>query len=113
MPDQDLPVVFAYITTGNLEEGERIGRALVEEGLAACTNLLPGMRSIYRWKGAVEQAEEVVLIAKTRADRFDSLAARVRALHSYDTPCVVALPVTAGSAPYLRWIASESTQPHD
>lgn len=113
MPDQDVPVVFAYVTASSMEEAGRIGRALVEEGLAACVNLLPGMRSIYRWQGAVEQAEEVVLVAKTRSDRFDSLAARVRALHSYDTPCVVALPVTAGSAPYLRWIAAESARPQD
>lgn len=108
MPDQNVPVVFAYVTASSLEEAERIGHTLVEERLAACANLLPGMRSIYRWQGAVEQAEEVVLIAKTRADRFDALAARVTALHSYETPCVVALPVSTGAAPYLAWIAGES-----
>jgi periplasmic divalent cation tolerance protein len=75
--------VFVYITAASGDEAHRIARALVEERLAACVNMLDGMTSVYRWNGAVEQASEVVLIAKTRADRFDRLAARIRELHSY------------------------------
>ncbi len=101
-------LVFVYMTAGSVGEAERIGRALVEERLAACVNILPGMRSIYRWEGAVESGEEAVLIAKTRADRFEALKARVRALHSYAVPCIVELPIGRGDAPYLDWLARES-----
>lgn len=101
-------LVFVYMTAGSPEEAERIGRTLVEERLAACVNLLPGMRSIYRWQGVVETGEEVVLIAKTRADRFDALRARVRDLHSYAVPCIVELPLGRGDAPYLDWLARDS-----
>lgn len=97
--------VFAYITCPSPAEAERLGRALVEERLAACVNLLPGMRSIYRWQGAIESADEVVLIAKTLRSRSGALTRRVTALHPYSCPCVVLLPVTGGSAPYLRWLA--------
>jgi len=90
------------------ETGRRIARALVEERLAACVNVLPGVRSVYRWKGAVEEASEVLLIAKTRADRSAALASRVRALHPYELPEVVVLPVTDGSRAYLRWVVAES-----
>lgn len=100
--------VFAYITCPSLAEAERLGRALVEERLAACVNLLPGMRSLYRWQGAIESADEVVLIAKTLRTRAGALTRRVIALHPYSCPCVVLLPVTGGSAPYLRWLAEGS-----
>ena len=101
--------VFVYVTTSSLEEARAIGRRLVEERLAACANLLPGMESIYRWQGGIETAQETVLIAKTRAGLVDQLSARVRELHSYDCPCVVALPITAGNPAYLRWIGAETT----
>ncbi|AWK85337.1 divalent-cation tolerance protein CutA [Azospirillum thermophilum] len=100
----DEPVVLAYITAGSREEALRIGRALVEERLAACANILDGMTSVYRWKGVVEQADEAVLIAKTRRSLFDRLAARVRDLHSYDVPCVIELPVERGDPGYLGWL---------
>ena len=101
-------VALLLITAPDEETGRRIARALVEERLAACVNLLPGIRSIYRWRGAVEEAAEVLLIAKTRADRTAALASRVRALHPYELPEVVALPVTDGSRAYLRWVVAES-----
>ena len=100
--------VFVYMTAGSREEAGRIARTLVQERLAACVNLLPGMQSIYRWNGAIEEADEIVMIAKTRADRFDALADRVRSLHSYDVPCIVELPLGRGNAPYLDWLARES-----
>ncbi|MFC7332170.1 divalent-cation tolerance protein CutA [Rhodocista pekingensis] len=108
MESNDGAVVFVYMTAGSPEEADRLGRTLVEERLAACVNILPEMRSVYRWQGAVETAAEVVLIAKTRADRFEALAARVRTLHSYATPCIVELPLGRGDAPYLDWLVRES-----
>ncbi|HEX5064565.1 MAG TPA: divalent-cation tolerance protein CutA [Myxococcota bacterium] len=101
-------VVALLLTAPDEETGRRIARALVEERLAACVNVLPGVRSIYRWKGAVEEASEVMLVAKTRASRAAALAARVRALHPYELPEVLALPVTDGSQAYLRWVVAES-----
>ena len=103
-----MDLVFAYITAGSPDEAARIGRALVEERLAACVNILPGMTSIYRWEGAVETAAEAVLIAKTRADLFERLTARVRELHSYAVPCVVELRVGRGNPDYLDWLQRES-----
>ncbi len=100
--------VFVYMTAGSREEAERIGRALVEERLAACANLFGGMTSIYRWNGAIETADEVVLIAKTRADLFERLEARVRELHSYDTPCILEIPLGRGHVPFLDWIRAET-----
>lgn len=100
--------VFAYITAGSRDEARRIGRALVEERLAACANVFDGMTSIYRWQDAIEEATETVLIAKTRAELFDRLAARVRELHSYDVPCVVELRVGRGNPAYLDWLRDET-----
>lgn len=100
--------IFVYMTAATREEAERIARTLVEERLAACVNILPGMVSVYRWQGAVERADEVVLIAKTRRSSFPALAERVRALHSYEVPCIVELPLGQGDMPYLDWIAAET-----
>lgn len=99
---------LVYITAVDAAQALAIGRILVEERLAACINVLPGMRSIYRWEGAVETADEAVLIAKTRAGLVDALGARVRALHTYRLPCVVAVPIAGGDAGYLAWLARES-----
>ncbi len=101
--------VFVYMTTATVEEARTIGRRLVETRLAACANIVPGMESIYRWQGRIETAQETVLIAKTRAVLVDQLCAKVRELHSYDCPCVVALPIGAGNPAYLRWLGDETT----
>lgn len=105
-----MTAVFVYITVGTDEEARRIARALVEERLAACANLVAGMQSVYRWMGEIEQATETVVIAKTRVDLLESLTDRVRALHSYECPCVVGLPATGGNQDYLDWIASETRE---
>ncbi len=97
-------VRVVYVTAPTAEVAESLARALVGEGLAACVNLLPGIRSIYRWEGAVQDEAEVLLIVKTVAERLPALTARVIELHPYDVPEVVALPVEAGFAPYLDWI---------
>lgn len=95
------------MTAPDGETGARIARALVEERLAACVNVVPGVRSIYRWQGRIEDDAEVLLIAKTHADRCEELAARVRALHPYDLPEVIALAVAGGSSDYLAWLRAE------
>lgn len=104
----DTPV-WIYMTAGSLEEAREIGRALVEERLAACVNLVEGMRSLYRWNGGVEEDEEVVMIAKSRSGLVDVLTDRVKALHSYDCPCVVALPIAGGNPEFLDWIGLETS----
>ena len=101
---------LVYITAGSAEEAATIGRALVEERLAACVNILPGMRSIYRWQGAIESADEAVLIAKTRSALVTALVARVRQLHSYDVPCAVVYDMTDGLPAYLDWIDVSTSQ---
>jgi periplasmic divalent cation tolerance protein len=98
--------VVVLVTTASAEEARRIGRTLVEERLAGCVNVLGPIRSIYRWQEAVEEADEHLLVVKARATDLPALGERVRALHSYDVPEVLALPVAAGSEDYLTWLAS-------
>jgi periplasmic divalent cation tolerance protein len=96
--------ILALTTCDSAELAQRIARALVERRLAACVNIVPGLESVYRWKGAVEQASEWLLLIKTTRAQFEPLAAELRALHSYDLPELIALPIVAGFEPYLRWI---------
>ena len=99
-----MTVVSVYAVFGNGEEAERIGRQMVEERLAACVNLLGPCRSVYRWQGAVETAEEAIAIFKTTAAQADSLIARITALHSYDVPCIAVWPIDKLLAPYAEWV---------
>ena len=103
-----MAAMFVYVTVDSGEAARRIARILVEERLAACANVIDGMHSVYRWKGKIEEAAEVIVIAKTRDDLLDLLTERVRSLHSYECPCVVGLPIVAGNQDYLEWIASET-----
>lgn len=96
--------LLVYITCPDFKEAQKIATAVVEERLAACGNILPSMHSIYRWQGKVEEAGEVVLLLKTNEATYPRLEARVLELHSYDCPCVVALPLQHGSKAYLAWI---------
>ena len=100
-------LVVVYVTASSPDEAAAIARALVEERLAACVNQTP-VHSVYRWQGQVEEAAEILLVAKTRRSALDALAARVRALHSYTVPEIIALPLVAGSPPYLQWIVEET-----
>jgi periplasmic divalent cation tolerance protein len=102
--------LVVYITVPSAEEAARLARALVDERLAACVNQLP-VQSVYRWQGQIEQADELLLIVKTARDRLDALAARVRALHSYTVPEIIALPVVAGWPAYLAWVHEETRPP--
>lgn len=98
-------VVVCLSTASSSEEAAKIGRALVEEELAACVNLVTGVRSIYRWKGKIEDGAEVLLVIKTRRAKIDALLARLKALHSYTVPELVAMDVVAGNPDYLAWVA--------
>jgi len=97
------------VTCGSTAEARKIALSVVQKKLAACANLVPSVESIYRWKGRVERAREVLLIIKTTADRFPELEKEVKRLHSYDVPEFIVLLIAAGSTEYLRWIG-ESTQ---
>ena len=92
-------------TAGSREEAEKIANALVERHLAACVNIVPQLRSIYRWAGKVERSDEVLLIIKTSAERFSSVRHAIETLHSYDVPECICLSVEDGSEKYLKWIA--------
>jgi periplasmic divalent cation tolerance protein len=100
--------LVVLVTTPTPERAAELARALVEERLAACGNVVPGLRSIYRWEGKVQEDAEALLVLKTTRARFDALRDRVLALHPYEVPEVIALPVEAGSARYLGWIADET-----
>jgi periplasmic divalent cation tolerance protein len=95
---------LVYITTSSTEEAERIGRVLVEERVAACVNIVDGMKSIYWWEGALQTSTEAILIAKTNAERLSALTERAAELHSHNTPAIIALPIEHGYEPYLVWI---------
>ncbi len=102
-----MQINLIYITTENSAEAERIGQILVEERLAACVNILDGMRSIYHWEGKLVKDTETVLIAKTTENKVPALTTRVKALHKYDCPCIVSLPITGGNDAFLRWVGEE------
>lgn len=95
--------VVVFITTATREEGEHIGRLLLDERLVACVNMTP-VHSAYWWQGRIAEADETLLVAKTAARLVESVTARVRALHSYTVPEVIALPIQDGNPDYLRWI---------
>jgi len=96
--------IVVFMTATNGEEATRLAEMLVGAHLAACVQILPEIESVYRWQGKIERSSEVLLLAKTTRAKFDDLEREVRALHSYDTPEIVAVPIVAGSAPYLEWL---------
>jgi periplasmic divalent cation tolerance protein len=97
--------VVVLVTAPTAEKAAELARAVVEEKLAACGNVLPGVRSIYRWKGTVQEEGEALLVLKTQRRCFPELRDRILALHPYEVPEVLALPVEAGAEAYLDWIA--------
>lgn len=100
---------FIYTTAPSKEAAERLASALIEQKLAACANILDGMTSMYRWEGNVERAQECVVIFKTQNARIDAAMKAIRSLHTYENPCIVALPISTGSPDFLAWIATETT----
>src|SRR5215207_10757935 len=104
MSDDATDAIVVFMTATSGEEAARLADMLVGARLAACVQILPEMESVYRWQGKIERQAEVLLLAKTTKEKFDELEREVRALHSYDTPEIIAVPVVAGSAPYLDWL---------
>lgn len=100
--------VFLYITAGSTKEAVSIARVLLDDRLIACANIIDGATSLYRWEGKIAEEKEAVMIAKTREDLVEKAIDRVRELHSYDCPCIVALPIVAGNPAFLDWIDEET-----
>jgi len=105
----DAPYIIALVTVPNREQAESIAEILVQERWAACVNILPSIHSIFHWQGDIAREEEVLLLAKSRRELFPALALRVKELHSYTLPEIIALPILEGSEDYLRWV-KESTR---
>ena len=105
-------ILICFCTCPDPASAERIAASLVQERLAACVNILPGLRSVYRWEGAVEAADEVLLLVKTGADAYPALQDRLRALHPYELPELLAVEPAAGLPAYLDWVAAQ-TRPLD
>jgi periplasmic divalent cation tolerance protein len=110
MTSEAAAVRIALTTIGSVEEGQTLARLLVERRLAACVNLVPNLSSIYRWQGAVEEAAEVLLLIKTKAEQLPALEAAVRELHSYEISEFLVLDVASASEPYLNWLLSSVEQ---
>ena len=103
-------ISIVFVTAGNEEEAARIARELVEQRLAACANIAPRIRSIYRWQGQVHDEQECLIIIKTRTSNFEALQAKVRELHSYEVPEIITFPVAAGLPRYLDWVMAETQE---
>ncbi len=110
MENCDLPVLV-YTTFARLEDAKRVGEALVAARLAACVNIFPGMISIFEWKGAREEANEVAMIIKTRASLTEAVLVETKRLHPYELPALLVLPTDGGSAEYCGWIVSQTGSP--
>jgi periplasmic divalent cation tolerance protein len=100
--------VFVYTTYPSIVEAEEAGRALVEQRLCACVNILPGMVSYYWWQGAVERGEEAVMIVKTRAELSERVASAIKEMHSYSVPAIIVIPLESVDQPYLEWLMAET-----
>jgi periplasmic divalent cation tolerance protein len=100
--------IVIYITTGSVNEAEKIGRTLVEEKLVACSNIISPIRSIYSWQGKICDDKEALMVLKTKRKLFKQIVKRVEKLHSYDVPEIIAIPIIEGSGKYLSWINEET-----
>lgn len=101
--------LLVFVTVSSQKEGERIGQKLVEKKLAACVNIIPHLYSIYSWKGNVEQDGELLLLIKTMPDRLNALIEKIKNIHSYDVPEILAIPTVQGNSDYINWVY-ESTR---
>ena len=105
-----MSAIVVIVTASNEDEAAKIGKFLVDERLAACANIIPKIRSIYRWEGRVQDDPEALMLIKSTDDKFEEIEARVKELHSYSVPEIIAIPIGAGSSDYLSWIET-STEP--
>ena len=101
------PVLVIFVTVANRKEAVRIGQEMVQMKLAACANVIPGIQSIYRWKGKIAKAQEVLLILKSTKPRYHALEKAIKTMHAYEVPEIIALPVTEGLEAYVGWVRSE------
>lgn len=107
MPPNNKPILV-YSTYPSPEVAHDVGLMLVERGLAACVNILPGMKSIYKWQGNIERAEEVVMLIKTVTAQGEAVVEAVKKAHPYDNPALLVVPIDGGSAEFLAWISAET-----
>jgi periplasmic divalent cation tolerance protein len=101
-------MIFILVTCADAAQAEAIAGRVVEERLAACVHVMPPHRSVYRWQGKVERAEEINILIKTRAERFEDVRRAVLAMHSYEVPCIVSWAVTQGHGPFMDWVAEQT-----
>lgn len=103
--------VVIFITVSGKEEADKIATKLVEEKLAACVNIIGNVESVFWWEGKIDRAKELLLVAKSTAEKVDEIIAAVKSLHSYEVPEIIALPISAGFKPYLNWINESVRKP--
>lgn len=101
-------IIVIFVTASSLDEARKIGQTLVEEGLAACCNIIQPIESIFKWQGKLNIEHEVLMIFKTREEKFDTVEKRIKQLHSYEVPEIIAMPITHGSKSYLDWVKKET-----
>ena len=103
-----MSAAFIYVTASDQEEAFHIGQVLVEERLVACVNIFGATTAMYWWEGKVEKSAEVALVLKTRVELVDAVTEKINIIHSYDSPCIVALPITGGDVKFLNWLKTET-----
>ncbi|MBI2559607.1 MAG: divalent-cation tolerance protein CutA [Planctomycetes bacterium] len=108
MNEEKKGYIIIFVTASSVEEGQKIGRTLVEERLVACINIVSPIQSIFQWQGRVSDEREALLIAKTKSALFNDIVVRVKKLHSYKVPEIIAVPIVDGSQDYLNWISAET-----
>lgn len=102
-------MIFIYVTYPSDKDAEKVSKALLEDKLVACANILPGHRSLYWWEDKIEDSQEVAVIYKTRRELFEPVESKIKALHPYDVPCVVSLPVEKGAQEFVSWVREQTT----
>ena len=110
MESNQSPFIWIYMTFADLDLAKQVARVLLEDQLIACANINQGLISMYRWQGAIEEDNEVAMVAKTRRELFDQVTERVKQLHEYEVPCVIALPIQEGNPDFLLWLQRETTK---
>lgn len=102
-----MTIKLVYMTAGNPDEATRIAKVLIQKHLAACVNIIDGMRSIYEWEGTIQENQEVVMIAKTHPDCFPELKKAVKEMHSYECPCIIGMDISEGNNAFLDWVTKQ------
>jgi periplasmic divalent cation tolerance protein len=110
MGEEDMGIVFVYMTAGEGVEARTIGKALIETKLAACVNIIDHMNSLYMWEGRIQEDQETVLIAKTTTEKIKALKDKVAEIHSYECPCILTFSISDGHEPFMRWIEAQVDQ---